>query len=494
MIEHAFLSENIIINIAMKLTKSLTAIAIVSALTFSQTNFVQAADTSPKVESPSSWLNLSAKELQAVERYATEYKDYIYKAPTELTFVAETIKRVEKQGFKKFSEKSKLKPGARFYDVNRDRTITLMVIGKKPLEQGTRIVGAHIDAPRLELKGRPLFEKEKFAMFQTYIHGGIKTYQWVNIPLALVGRVDKKDGTTVNISVGFDDNDPIFLVTDLAPHVDSPNRKRTSRDVIGKEELDIIVAAKPELDKKIKDQVSEYLKSEYDISVEDLVSAELALVPATKPRDVGFDRSMIAAYGQDDKASSIAAVKAITEQKVPEYTSIAYLVDNEEVGNINNTGASSTYLVDLISGLLHNQKGDSYNDYQLRKVLRNTKVISADVNPGVNPTWASVWELGNAPRLGNGVNLKLYGGGFNANSEYMAWTRNYLDNADIKWQTSTYKGKASGGTIGSDLSNDNMDVVDFGIPILSIHSPYAVGSKVDLYSLYKAMSAFYQEK
>ena len=478
----------------MNLTKSITTLAIVSALTFSQSTFVHAADAKAKPESPSSWLNLTAKELTAVERYATEYKDYIYKVPTELTFVTETIKRVEKQGFKKLTEQSQLKPGARFYDVNRDRTIVLMVIGKKPLEQGTRIVGAHIDSPRLELKGRPLFEKENFAMFQTYIHGGIKTYQWVNIPLALVGRVDKKDGTRVNISVGFDDNDPIFLVTDLAPHVDSPNRKRTSRDVIGKEELDIIIAAKPELDKKIKDQVSSYLKSTYDISVEDLVSAELALVPATKPRDVGFDRSMIAAYGQDDKASSIAAVKALTEQKIPEYTAIAYLVDNEEVGNINNTGASSTYLVDLISSLLYNQKGDSYNDYQLRQVLRNTKVISADVNPGVNPTWSNVWELGNAPRLGNGVNLKLYGGGFNANSEYMAWTRNYLDNADIKWQTSTYKGKASGGTIGSDLSKDNMEVIDFGIPILSIHSPYAVGSKVDLYSLYKAMSAFYQEK
>jgi aspartyl aminopeptidase len=478
----------------MNITRTLTSAAVIAALAFSTVSFAEKKTAEKTKASPSSWLNLSAKQLKAVEQYADEYKDYIYKAPTELTFVTETIKRVEKQGFKRLKESSNLKPGARFYDVNRDRSIALIVIGKKPLEQGTRIVGAHIDAPRLELKGRPLFEKQKFAMFQTYIHGGIKTYQWVNIPLALVGRVDKKDGSVVNISVGFDDSDPIFLVTDLAPHVDSPNRKRTSRNVIGKEELDVIVAARPELDKKIKDQVSDYLKSEYDISVEDLVSAELALVPATKPRDVGFDRSMIAAYGQDDKASSIAAVKAITEQKTPEYTSIAYLVDNEEVGNINNTGASSTYLVDMISGLLFNEKGNDYNDYQLRKVLRNTKVISADVNPGVNPTWSNVWELGNAPRLGNGVNLKLYGGGFNANSEYMAWTRNYLDNAKIKWQTSTYKGKASGGTIGSDLSNDNMEVIDFGIPILSIHSPYAVGSKVDLYSLYKAMSAFYQEK
>jgi len=480
----------------MNFIKTITSIAIVSALNFSVLDNTHAASEKElsKKESASSWLSLSKKELKAVEIYADNYKDYIYKGPTELTFVTETIKRVEKRGFKKLSETSDLTPGARFYDVNRDRTISLIVIGKKDLEQGTRIVGAHIDSPRLELKGRPLYEKEKFALFQTYIHGGIKTYQWVNIPLAMVGRVDKKDGSVVNISVGFDENDPIFMVPDLAPHVDHGNRKRTSRDVIKKEELDVIIAAKPALDESVKEIMTNFLKTEYDISLEDLVSAELALVPATKPRDVGFDRSMIAAYGQDDKASAIAAVTAIIEQKTPEYTSIAYLVDNEEVGNINNTGASSSYLVDLLSSLLYNKKGNDYNDYQLRKVLRNTKVISADVNPGVNPTWSGVWELGNAPRLGNGINLKLYGGGFNANSEYMAWTRNYLDNSKIKWQTSTYKGKASGGTIGSDLSNDNMEVIDFGVPILSIHSPYAVGSKVDLYSLYKAMSVFYKQK
>jgi len=477
----------------MNLIKTMTSIAIVTALVLPNQSFAKdGEDTKKNINS--SWLSLSKKELKAVETYAQDYKKYIYKSPTELTFVTETIKRIEKKGFKKLTEKSKLKPGARFYDVNRDRTISLIVIGKKSLEEGTRIVGAHIDSPRLELKGRPLYEKEKFALFQTYIHGGIKTYQWVNIPLALVGRVDKKDGTTVNISMGFDENDPILLIPDLAPHVDHDNRKRTSRDVIKKEELDVIIAAKPSLDHSMKELVTQFLATEYNISIEDLVSAELALIPAMKPRDVGFDRSLIAAYGQDDKASAIAAVNAVIEQKKPEYTSIAYLVDNEEVGNVNNTGAGSSYLVDLLSNLLYKEKGDKYNDYLLRKVLRQTKVISADVNPGVNPTWAGVWELGNAPRLGNGVNLKLYGGGFNANSEYMAWTRNYLDNSHIKWQTSTYKGKASGGTIGSDLSNDNMEVIDFGVPILSIHSPYAVGSKVDLYSLYKAMSAFYQQK
>ena len=480
----------------MKLFKTLINIAIISALSLSRASFADENSTTKKdkKEVLSSWLLLSESELKAVEAYATDYKDFIYKAPTELTFVTETIKRVEKQGFKRLSENSVLKPGSRFYDVNRDRTIVLIVIGKKELVQGLRIVGSHIDSPRLELKGRPLYEKEKFGMFQTYVHGGIKSYQWVNIPLALVGRVDKKDGTVVNISVGFNENDPILMVTDLAPHVDHKHRKRISRDVIKKEELDVIIASKPGFEKSVEKLMIEFLAKEYDITVEDLVSAELALVPAIKPRDVGFDRSMIAAYGQDDKASSIAAVKALTEQINPEYTAIAYLVDNEEVGNINNTGAGSSYLVDLISTLLYQKMGSEYNDFFLRKVLRNTKVISADVNPGVNPTWANVWELGNAPRLGNGINLKLYGGGFNANSEYMAWTRNYLDNNKIKWQTSTYKGRASGGTIGSDLSDDNMEVIDFGVPILSIHSPYAVGSKVDLYSLYKAMSAFYQEK
>ena len=475
------------------ISTTIVNIALASTLLFS-TSGLTAENDSKKKESTSSWLNLSKKELKAVENYAVEFKEYIYKTPTELTFVTETVKRVEKQGFKRLTEKSNLKPGARFYDVNRDRTISLMVIGKKGLTEGTRIVGAHIDSPRLELKGRPLYEKQKFALFQTYIHGGIKNYQWVNIPLALVGRVDKKDGTVVNISMGFNDDEPILIVPDLAPHVDQDYRKRANREVIKKEELDVIIAAKPSFEQSMKEQVSQFLKNEYNISIEDLVSAELALIPATKPRDVGFDRSMIAAYGQDDKVAAIAAVKAISEQKTPEYTAIAFLVDNEEIGNKNNTGAGSSYLVDLLSEMLYIQKGNKYNDYLLRKVLRNTKVISTDVNPGVNPNFPGVWELGNAPRLGDGVNLKLYGGGFNANSEYMAWTRNYLDNANIKWQTSTYKGKASGGTIGSDLSNDNMDVIDFGIPVLSIHSPYAVSSKVDLYALYQAMSVFYQEK
>ena len=440
----------------------------------------------------SSWLKFSDKELKQVERYASGYKAFIHKARTEVSFVEETIKLVKAHGFEPLTTSSVLKPGARFYDVNRDRAMNLIVIGEKPLTQGLRIVGSHIDSPRIELKGRPLYEKEGFALVQTYIHGGIKNYQWVNIPLALVGHVDKKDGTRVKISLGLNADEPIFMVPDLAPHVDQDYRKRTNRDVIKKEELDAIIASKPGKENGVKEQVIAFLKSEYGVSVEDLVSAELALVPAMAPRDVGIDRAMIAAYGQDDKLAAYASVQAILQQKTPEYTSMAFLVDNEEVGNINNTGAKSTYLVDLISEMLYLNKGSDYNEHFLRQTLRQTKVVSTDVNPGVNPNWPGVWDLGNAPRLGRGVNLKLYGGGFNANSEYIAWTRDYLDKADILWQTSTYKGKASGGTIGSSLSKDNMEVIDFGVPVLSIHSPYAVSSKVDIYSLYLAMSAFYQ--
>jgi aspartyl aminopeptidase len=385
-----------------------------------------------------------------------------------------------------------LQPGARLYDINRDRSITLLVIGSDDYVNGFRVVGAHIDSPRLELKGRPLYEKEGFALFQTYRHGGIKNYQWVNLPLALVGHVDKKDGSRVQISVGLDADDPILIIPDLSPHVDQDFRERMNRDVISGEELDPIIASLPDENNSVSSAVLAYLQSEYDIEEEDLVSAELALVPAMAPRDVGLDRSMMAIYGQDDKLSSYTALRAILKQDKPKKTVMAFLVDNEEVGNVNNTGAKSTYLVDLMSELIYRQRGDAYSDHDLRLALRNTKVVSSDINPGIHPTWPEVWEAGNAPRLGFGVNLKLYGGGFNANSEFIAWTRAYLDAEGVAWQTATYKGRASGGTIGNSLSKDNMEVIDYGVPVLSIHSTYAVSSKVDVHMLYRAMNAFYK--
>jgi aspartyl aminopeptidase len=438
------------------------------------------------------WQSLSSKQRSEVLAFAEDYKSFMSRAKTELSFVTEAVQIAEKAGFVALAQNSKLKPGARYYDINRDRTMTLMVMGAEALTEGFRVVGAHIDSPRLELKGRPVYEKEGFALFQTYRHGGIKNYQWVNTPLALVGHVDKKDGTRVSISIGLDPKDPVLLIPDLSPHVDKEFRERLNRDVISGEELDPIVASHPGDQSSASEAVMAYLQAEYDIEEDDLVSAELALVPAMPPRDVGLDRSLMAIYGQDDKLSSYAAMRALMAQRKPQHTAIAFLVDNEEVGNVNNTGATSTYLVDLMAELVQRQRGDSYSNRDLRTALRHTKVVSADVNPGVHPMWPEVWEAGNAPRLGHGVNLKLYGGGFNANSEFIAWTRAYLDDADVAWQTATYKGRTSGGTIGSSLSRDNMEVIDFGVPVLSIHSTYSLSSKVDIHMLFRAMDAFYQ--
>ncbi len=366
------------------------------------------------------------------------------------------------------------------------------MVGSEPFTNGFRVVGAHVDSPRLELKGRPLYEAEGFALFQTYRHGGIKNYQWVNLPLALVGHVDKKDGSRIDISVGLDEDDPIFIIPDLSPHVDHDYRDRQNRDVIMGEELDPIIASLQDEEGSVFGAVLAYLASEYAIEEEDLVSAELAIVPAMAPRDVGFDRSMMAIYGQDDKLSSFTALRAIMEQDTPAQTSLAFLVDNEEVGNVNNTGSNSDYLINLMGELIYRQIGDSYSDRDLRRALRNTLVVSSDVNPGIHPSYPGVWEPGNAPRLGYGVNLKLYGGGFNANSEFIAWNRAYLDDAGVAWQTATYKGRASGGTIGNSLSRRNMEVIDYGVPLLSIHSTYAVSAKVDVHMLYRAMDAFYR--
>ena len=437
------------------------------------------------------WADLSDSQRRGVLAFAEDYKDFMSRAKTEISFVAEAVKVARTSGFRELAADSNLRPGGRFYDINRGRTITLIVVGSNDFIDGFRVVGAHVDSPRLELKGRPLYEKEGFALFQTYRHGGIKNYQWVNLPLALVGHVDKKDGSRVNISIGLDPDDPILIIPDLSPHVDQDYRERMNRDVIMGEELDPIVASIPNEEASITDEVLAYLADQYGIEEEDFVSAELMLVPAMAPRDVGFDRSLMAIYGQDDKLSSNTALRAIIEQDTPETTSLAFLVDNEEVGNVNNTGANSTYLVDLMSELIHRQRGDAYSDYDLRQALRKTKVISADVNPGVHPAYPDVWEAGNAPRLGFGVNLKLYGGDFNANSEYIAWNRAYLDAAGVAWQTATYKGRASGGTIGKALSKDNMEVIDYGVPVLSIHSTYAISSKVDVHMLFRAMDAFY---
>jgi aspartyl aminopeptidase len=310
----------------------------------------------------------------------------------------------------------------------------------------------------------------------------------------------------VSVSVGLNPDEPIFMIPELSPHVDRSRKTKTLAEFIGPEDLDPVIGHIPGTkagDKKngedgadeagdVVDQVLNFLETEYGATRADLVSAELALVPAGAPRDMGFDRGLIAAYGQDDRLASYAALRAIADINKPEKTTMAYLVDNEEVGNRNNTGARSDYFADLLSRMLFVELGDAYREPLFRAALRQTKFISIDVNPGVNPMNPGAWELGNAPKLGYGVNLKLYGQGNTANSEFIAWTRKLLDDNQVPWQTVTYKvGSAGGGTIGGIFSSQNIEVIDFGVPLLSIHTPYAVSSKVDVYSLYKAAKAFY---
>ena len=478
----------------MKIRNHLFSLLLTSSL-FSSLSIAQITDECiNNLDCQSSWAGLSQNDKDTVFAFAEDYKNFIHLARTELSFVEQAIIFAEGNGFTELTPETTLRAGAKLYEVNRDRTISLMVIGTESLQNGFHIVGAHIDSPRLDLKGRPLYEDSEFALFQTNYHGGIKFHQWTNLPLALMGRIDKKDGSTISLSIGLNPDQPIFMVPELSPHVDRGRNSKTLGDFIGPEDLDPVIGHIPDQVEgaDVADQVLKYLADEYGVSRADLVSAELSLVPAGAPRDMGFDRGLIAAYGQDDRLASYATLRAIADVDNPEKTTMAYLVDNEEVGNRNNTGAGSEYFADLLSRMLYSELGEAYREPLFRSALRQTKFISIDVNPGVNPANPGAWELGNAPKLGYGVNLKLYGQGNTANSEFIAWTRKLLDDNEVPWQTVTYKvGSAGGGTIGGEFSSQNIEVIDFGVPLLSIHTPYAVSSKVDVYSLYQAAKAFY---
>lgn len=454
-----------------------------------------AAACNENMDCKSAWITLTAEEKATVFDFAEDYKGFMDKARSELTFVTEAIKIAKANGFKPLRDDSPMTPGAKYYDNNRDRAVSLMVIGKEDFTAGIHVIASHIDSPRLELKNVPLYGKGEFALFQTNYHGGMKRHQWTNIPLALIGRVDKKDGTTVQINIGMDESDPIFMIPEVSPHTDRGYGNKKVSELLTAEDMDPIIAHIPAADDTdVSNQVEKYLKDTYGISRGDLVSAELLLVPAMKSRDMGFDRGLIAAYGQDDRLASYTNVRAILDIGTPNKTAIAHLVDNEEVGNVNNTGAKSQYFSNLISRLIEAKMGDDMRESYVRRTLSKSKMISIDVNPGINPMRPNAWEPLNGPRLGYGVNLKLYGRGFNANSEYIAYIRKTLDDADVPWQTATYKvGVGGGGTIGGEFSRQDMNVIDFGVPVLSIHTPYAVSAKVDVWNLYRACNAFFKK-
>jgi aspartyl aminopeptidase len=472
----------------------LPAILLAFAATFSATLGAQdEGDAWGKKKS--SWLLLTPAERTQVQDLSDDYKNYLNIARSALGSTREVIRRARATGFTEFSKPEQVKPGARLIIPNRYRSLILAVIGSDPIVDGSRVVGTHQDSPHIELKGRPIYPAGGFALFKTKYYGGIKKYQWANIPLALIGRIDTADGRTIDVSIGLNTGEPVFVIPDSAPHSDVDLRTRTYTNVLQGEELDPVIGSIPGENESVAVEVTQLLTSTYKIKEEDLVSAELALVPAAHPADVGFDRGLVGAYGQDDRVSSYCAARAIIDFKgTPKFTALAYLSNFEEVGSVNNTGAGSQFLNSTFARLIGAQRGTSYNDLDLRRALHNSLVISADANDSLNPIFPSSAEATNAARLGYGVTIKLYGEGFDPPSEYTAKIRSLLDRSGIPWQTHTYKvDVGGGGTIGGFMSQEDMEVIDLGVPLLSMHSPFEMSSKVDVWNFYRTMGVFYAQ-
>ncbi len=447
----------------------------------------------------SAWPDLTAAERAQVMKFAEDFKDFIGRAKSEMFFVREGTRLMESKGFKKWDPKiprADLKPGSRWYSVNRDRTLVAFVIGSEPVANGMRIVNTHIDSVRLEFKIKPFRESQQIALIDTQQHGGLKNYQWVNVPLAVIGRVDKTDGTTVWIDIGNKPEDPVLLITDLAPHVDKEFRNRLQPDVIKSEEMDPIIASlPPDTDagqKTVLDRLLATLNQNYGLTAKDFLSADLQIVPATMPRDVGLDRALVGAYGHDDRSTGYISMRAISEMTgIPKYTSIAYAVNNEEVAAWN-TGVTSEWFNTLVDEILYLQIGNEFNDLVRRRAYSRTQVLVSDCTTAQDPDFPQPQNPALTARLGYGMVIKGYGAGREANSEFFAKIRGLLDKDKVRWQTHSYDAGYGGGTIAAWFAGQNMEVMDVGIGILSMHSTFDVSSKVDLWQLYKGFQSFFR--
>ena len=440
----------------------------------------------------SAWEALAPGQKDEVFRFAEDYKKYLSVSRTAETSTREVIRLAKAAGFSEFTKADQVKPGARLYVNGRDRAIILVVVGSDSLTTGSRLIGTHHDSPHIDLKARPVYAAGGYALFKTIYYGGIKKYQWANRPLALLGRVDTADGKRVDVSIGIKDGDPVFVIPDNAPHSDKELHDRTYTNVFKGEELDPVAGSVPAAGASVVAQVLSTLTSTYGIREEDFVSSELALVPSAPPADVGVDRGLVGAFGQDDRLSSYCAVRAILDLKgTPKRAALAYLSNFEEEGSVNNTGAKSQFLNTTLARLLAAERGGKYTDLDLREALHRSEVVSADTNDGINPIFPQTSEASNAAKLGYGVTIKRYGAGFDANSEFVARIRAILDKNGITWQTQTPRVEVGGGgTIGGFLSMEDMEVIDMGVPLLSMHSPFEMSSKVDVWSFYRFMAVF----
>lgn len=450
----------------------------------------------------SAWEHLSEGEKEQVFALGREYRDYLSLVKTERETIAFLVEAARKAGFTPWEELSKFAPGVRFFRVNRGKAAVLGVGGQRPLRTGLRLVGAHVDAPRLDLKPRPLYEEEDLALLKTHYYGGIKKYQWTATPLALHGVVVKSSGEKVEIILGEREDEPVFTITDLLPHLARKQREKKLEEAIRGEELNVLAGQIPfmgaEGEEKIKFALLHSLYHRYGITEEDLVSADLEVVPAGKARDLGFDQSFTGGYGQDDRACVFAALKAILGvTDPPGQTALALFVDKEEIGSMGNTGAQSSFLGEVVTDLL-NLEGDASRETYFQ-VLGRSRALSADVEAALDPTFKEVTDKYNALRLGYGVVLTKYTGSggkqgaSEAHAEYFAWLRALFHRAGVVWQTGEM-GKVDeggGGTIAQYLANQGLDVADCGPPLLSMHSPFEISSKVDLYFAQKAYRAFF---
>ena len=445
------------------------------------------------------WKKYSKEELQKVMDFNEEYKEYITKGKTERRCVDLAVKLAEENGFKPLSSFEKLSTGDKVYVTNKCKNVACFVIGKQPIEKGLRVLGAHIDSPRIDVKQNPLYEKNGFALLDLHYYGGIKKYQWVTIPLAIHGVVCKKDGTVVDVCIGEDLADPVLGITDLLIHLSADQLQKSAAKVIEGEDLDLTMGNMPlegEDKNAVKANVLKLLKEKYDFDEEDFISAELEIVPAGPARDYGLDRSMVAGYGHDDRVCAYTSLRAVLDAGTQEYTTCAILVDKEEVGSIGATGAHSKFFENVVAELVN--LTTDYSELKVRHAMENTKMLSSDVSAGFDPLYAGVNDSKNAAYLGNGICYNKYTGargksGCNdAMPEYMAEIRKVMDEENINYQTAELGrvDQGGGGTIAYILGNYNMNVIDAGIAVLNMHAPMEIVSKADVYEAYNAYKAF----
>ena len=452
------------------------------------------------------WTNYGKKELAELEKLNKNYRHFLDHGKTERECVKAAVKQAKKEGFKDLKEVirsgEKLQAGDRVYDVFMEKAIALFVIGSKDMEKGMNILGAHIDSPRLDLKQNPLYEDTELAYLDTHYYGGIKKYQWVTIPLALHGVVAKKDGSVVEINIGEEEDDPVFCISDLLIHLSGEQMEKNGAKVVEGEALNLLIGNMPLKDEEkdaVKKNVLNLLKEKYDIEEEDFLSAELEVVPAGKARECGLDRSMILAYGHDDRVCAYTSLEAILDTKKVKRTACCILVDKEEIGSVGATGMQSRFFENTVAELL-NCMGE-YSDLTLRRTLANSKMLSSDVSAAYDPEYASVFEKKNAAYFSKGIVFNKYtgsrgkSGSNDANAEYMAELRKILEKHNVAFQTAEL-GKVDiggGGTIAYILALYGMQVIDCGVAVMSMHAPWEIVSKADVYEAKKCYMAFLAE-